>query len=184
MDEQAAIAGTKAGDQRAFGWIVERYQHMVYTVCSRVLREREDAEEATQDSFVKAYQHMGTYGGEAKFSTWLYSIAYRTAISKLRTRKGASVDLDEVPEAFLGSEPSAVHDQQDRKQALDQALAQLSAEDATVVTLYYLAEQNVEEIVTATGLSASNVKVKLHRSRKKLQEILHAQFKEETWTLR
>ena len=183
MNEEQAIAATRAGDHRAFAVLVGQYQHMVYTVCSRVLRHAHEAEEAAQDSFVKAYQHLASYQGQSKFSTWLYSIAYRTAISKLRARPTATADLEDAAHASAPFQHSTDMEGMDRKAALDRALAQLPAEDATIVTLFYLAEQSVEEIVTATGLSASNVKVKLHRSRKKLLEHLQQDLKEETWAL-
>lgn len=183
MNEEQAIAAARAGDQRAFAVLVRHYQHMVYTVCSRVLRHAHEAEEAAQDSFVKAYQHIGGYQGQSKFSTWLYSIAYRTAISKLRVRPAATADLEDAAHASVPLAEGTDMEGTDRKAALDRALAKLPAEDATIVTLFYLAEQSVEEIVTATGLSASNVKVKLHRSRKKLLEHLQKDLKEETWAI-
>lgn len=173
----------RTGDQRAFGLIVKRYEHMVFTICSRVLRNAHDAEEAAQDSFVKAYQNLAGYQGGSKFSTWLYSIAYRTAISKLRARPQATEDLDGPASNATADVEEPLAETQDRKAALEMALGRLRAEDAAIVSLFYLAEQSVEEIVTATGLTASNVKVKLHRSRQKLHEILQHHLKEEAWTL-
>lgn len=156
---------------------------MAYTVAMRVLRHREEAEEVTQDAFVKAYQNLQGYQGGSKFSTWLFSITYRTAISKLRARRAETSDLENVPESFAASVDGSNSEVRDRRAALEHALGQLAPEDAAVVSLFYLHEQNVEEIVTATGLSASNVKVKLHRSRKKLFDILNQHLKEEVWTL-
>lgn len=156
---------------------------MAYTVAMRVLRNREEAQEVTQDAFVKVYQNLGGYEGTSKFTTWLFSITYRTAISKLRSRRTSTSDLDEVPEAAAAGSDPATAELGDRRAALEYALGQLTPEDASIVSLFYLHEQNVEEIVTTTGLSASNVKVKLHRSRKKLFEILHEHLKEEVWTL-
>ena len=183
VTEQEAIAQSRTGDHAAFAWIVKEYKHMTFTVAMRVLRHREEAEEVTQDAFVKAYQNLGGYVGGSKFSTWLFSITYRTAISKLRARRAATSDLDNVPDTFTASVDTDHGELGDRRAALEHALGQLSPEDATVVSLFYLHEQTVEEIVTATGLSASNVKVKLHRSRKKLFEILNQHLKEEVWTL-
>ena len=183
MTEKHAIARSKDGDPTAFAWLVKEYKHMAYTIAMRVLRHREEAEEATQDAFVKAYRNLSGYAGDSRFSTWLYSIVYRTAISKLRARRGPTMDLDAVPEhAAHWSDRSEV-EISDRRSALEFALAQLPEEEATIVSLFYLHEQNIEEIVTATGLTASNVKVKLHRSRKKLFEILQQHLKEEVWTL-
>lgn len=183
VTEQEAIAQSRKGDHVAFTWIVKEYKHMAYTVAMRVLRHREEAEEVTQDAFVKAYQNLSGYQGGSKFSTWLFSITYRTAISKLRARHATTSDLDNVPETFTASADVNTGELGDRRSALEYALTQLAPEDAAVVSLFYLHEQNVEEIVTATGLSASNVKVKLHRCRKKLFEILNQHLKEEVWTL-
>lgn len=183
VTEEEAIAKSRNGDHAAFAWIVKEYKHMTYTVAMRVLRHREEAEEVTQDAFVKAYQNLAGYQGGSKFSTWLFSITYRTAISKLRGRRATTSDLDNVPETFTTSVDSNSGEIGDRRAALEYALAQLGPEDSAVVSLFYLHEQNVEEIVTATGLSASNVKVKLHRCRKKLFEILNQHLKEEVWTL-
>lgn len=184
MTEQEAIARSREGDQAAFAWIVREYKHMVYTVTLRTLRHREEAEEAVQDTFVKAYQNLNAYRGGSKFSTWLFSITYRTAVSKLRARRTPTSDLESVAGSFAASHDHKAGEASDRRAALEHALDRLPPEDAAVVTLFYLHEQSVEEIVTATGLTASNVKVKLHRSRKSLFEILKEHLKEELWTLR
>ena len=184
MQEHEAIAAVRSGDQQAFAWLVGRYQHMVYTVCNRVLRDAQEAEEAAQDSFVKVYQHITGYQGGSKFSTWLYSIAYRTAISKLRARPGGTSGLDDITDEVVAEHEEPIAEATDRRTALDLALSRLPESDAAIVSLYYLGEQSVDEIVTATGLTASNVKVRLHRSRKKLFDILKDHLKEEAWTLR
>lgn len=175
MDHAPLIARILQGDSRAYAELVRTYQHMVYTVCQRVLRNAQDAEEATQDAFVKAYQHLAGFGGKAKFSTWLYSIAYRTAVSHGRKRKqdGLSVD-DLVPHPIAEHRDDSRH--ADLKHHLDHALATLSTEDASILSFFYLEELSVEEIVTVTGLGASNVKVKLHRGRRKLLDVLNKEL--------
>ena len=183
MNEEQAIALARRGDPRAFAWIIKQYKHLAYTVAYRILRNSEEAEEATQDSFVKAYQKLAGYQGESKFSTWLFSIAYRTAISQLRKRKPATIDLDRIGVREPGEWDADTSHRSDRKAALEKALAELPGEDAAVVTFFYLEEMSVGEIVTATGLTASNVKVKLHRSRKRLLELLQQDLKDEAWTL-
>jgi RNA polymerase sigma-70 factor (ECF subfamily) len=171
MDVSSLIPRIIAGDSRAYAEVVRHYQHMVYTVCHRVLRNAEDAEEATQDSFVKAYQNLRTFSGGSKFSTWLYSIAYRTAISQGRKRRTDGQSVDELTSHPAASNSSEMH-HGDLKALLEKALGTLNAEDASIISFYYLEEMTVEEIVTVTGSSASNVKVKLFRSRKKLAEAL------------
>ncbi len=156
---------------------------MVYTVCVRVLRHREEAEEATQDTFVKAYQNLAGYQGGAKFSTWLYSIAFRTAISQQRKHRNPSLSLEDIQGNEHAIRPEDPSDARDRKVLLEKALSALDPEDSALMTMFYLDELSVEEIVTVTSWSTSNVKVKLHRCRKRMFDILKDQLKEEVWTL-
>lgn len=183
MNESEAIARCLRGEAQGQVWVMLTYKHLVHTVCMRVLRHREDAEEATQDAFVKAFQNLAAFQGGSKLGTWLYSIAYRTALSKLRSRKPTTSTTDEVPTQFLAVPGEDRTEALDRKRALDLALAELPEEDSTIVTLFYLHEQSVEEIVTITGLTASNVKVKLHRSRKRMHATLQNLLKTELWTI-
>jgi len=183
VEDHQAIPLAAAGDQRAFAVLIGRYKHMVYTVVQRVLRNDMDAEEASQDVFVKAYQQLGEFNGTGKFSTWLYSIAFRTAISTLRRRKEHPTSVDDLASTLHepSDEPRLFIN--DRKDLLEWALARIPAEDAALLTMYHLEEMSIEEIVTVTELGASNVKVRLHRGRKKLAELLHLHLREETWTL-
>ena len=87
MDHAELIQRILSGESRAFGELVELYQHMVYTVCMRVLRNPEDAQEDSQDAFVKAYRNLSGFSGSSKFSTWLYTIANTTSITFLRKKK-------------------------------------------------------------------------------------------------
>ena len=171
------------GDVAAFSLIVAQYKKMVFTLALNILKNREDAEEATQDTFFKAYQSLAGFKGESSVSTWLYQIVYHTSISMLRKRKETTVDLeglDRMP-ANISTQPQNGQrlEIQDRKRMIKEALMQLDDDDAFLVLLYYYKEQTVEEIAAITSLSVSNVKVKLHRSRKKLQEILSVTMKTE-----
>jgi RNA polymerase sigma-70 factor (ECF subfamily) len=167
------IQKTLDGDQEAFRFLVEKYQNMVFTVALRIVKHREDAEEVAQDTFIKAYQKLNTFQGGSKLSTWLYSIAYNTAISRTRKKTYDEQDIDDLGDhaaiATSNSEQLNALNQDEQKRYLTQALAKLPEQDAAVLTLYYLEEQSVEEVSDITGLSRSNVKVKLHRSRQKLQ---------------
>ena len=171
------------GDVAAFSLIVAQYKKMVFTLALNILKNREDAEEATQDTFFKAYQSLAGFKGESSVSTWLYRIVYHTSISMLRKRKETTVDLeglDRMP-ANISTQPQNGQrlEIQDRKRMIKEALMQLDDDDAFLVLLYNYKEQTVEEIAAITSLSVSNVKVKLHRSRKKLQEILSVTMKTE-----
>ncbi len=182
MDINGHIDRTLQGDTHAYTVVVRAYQHMVYTVCLRVLRIPEEAEEATQDSFVKAYQHLANWNRTSKFSTWLYSIAYRTAVSRGRKHRPDQRSIDELPTHPTGPEEIA-GERAEIRGHLDKALRSLSPSDASVLSFHYLEGLSVEEIVTVMDLSASNVKVKLHRARKKLLEVLQHELKGEARAL-
>lgn len=175
MDHTDLIQRSLAGEHRAFGQLVERYQHMVHTVCIRVLGNAQDAEEAAQDAFVKAHRNLRGFNGRSKFSTWLYTIAYRCAVSRGRQRRKDTEALDDLAVPPVAARGDRLH-QQDVRQHLDRALQQLTPEESAILTMHYLDELSVEEIVTITGLRASNVKVRLFRARKRLGSTLNTQL--------
>lgn len=169
---------------RAAGWHVH-----IHEVAEEQAYAHADHEQTVPERterhlpIVKAYRNLGAYQGEARFSTWLYSIAYRTALSKLRGRKEGTLELDALNGDALEPVQMPEGYRSDRKALVEWALAQLPPEDAAVMTFFYLQELGVDEIVTITGLGESNVKVKLHRGRKKMLAILQDHLKEESWTL-
>lgn len=177
------VRETLRGNQLAFQALVERYQDYVFSVTLKILKKREEAEEAAQDAFVKAYRALGSFEQRSKFATWLYQIAWRTAIDKYRSRPAASQSLDDE-KSFLQISDGAATPFQKTKQKntaaiVRLALAKMKPEDASLLTLYYLNEQSVKEISEIMGLSVSNVKVKLFRLRSTLKKILEKNLKHE-----
>lgn len=166
----------KAGDVGAYSQLIDKYQHMSFTLANSIVKNKQEAEEVCQDAFFKAYKALDTFKGNADFSTWLYRIVYNTAISKLRSRKTETVSLDEQKESlstpFGFNENLNRLEQQERKIILKRALKLLKEDDAFIMILYYYQERSIEEIVTTTGLSKSNIKIKLHRGRKQLKQAL------------
>jgi RNA polymerase sigma-70 factor (ECF subfamily) len=166
------ITKIKEGDPSAYAVLVNKYKKMAFNVALQMMGNREDAEEIAQDAFLKAYRALDSYKGDSKFSTWIYRIIYNTAISKLRKKKldTSSIDEDYSASVNVKSTQSAVQELRDeeRKVFLKQALDQLGGDERTLITLFYLDENSVDEVCSITGLSVSNVKVKLHRARKKL----------------
>jgi len=171
-----------SGDKNSFAYLVERHKDMVFTIAKRMLQNQEDAEEVAQDAFMKAYKSLKKFKGESKFSTWLYKIVYNLAISKLRKKKHDTFSIDDSDNShFEAIEESSYNKLQDlertdQRNYIKTAIEQLNYEERTVVTLYYQKEQKVSEIAEITGLSASNVKVKLFRARKKLYDKLYSLF--------
>jgi RNA polymerase sigma-70 factor (ECF subfamily) len=176
------IERVKGGDREAFGGLVDAHKDMVYTLCLRMLSSEADAEEAAQDVFVKAFRSIGSFQAKSKFSTWLYRIAYNHCISVIR-KKVKMIDLvDDVPEGepderdMNGLESLSA---QERSRYLQMAINSLAETDAVVVTLFYYDELSLEEIASVTGLSNSNIRIKLHRSRKKMYQVICRNLKSE-----
>ena len=145
----------------------------------RYVNNRELAEELAQDVFVKAYRYLADFKGNSKFSTWLYTIVNTTCLSHLRKKRDGTVLMEEDKMVLLTDQQAHMSDRQpDRleqkadKEMLAIAMRQLPEEDGRILTLFYLAEQSVDEIGIIMGLTASNVKVKLFRARQKLKAIL------------
>ncbi|RLD83400.1 MAG: hypothetical protein DRJ07_06705, partial [Bacteroidetes bacterium] len=166
----------KAGEADAFRFLVERHKTIVFNIVLQITRSKEDTEEVAQDVFLKAYQSINNFKGDSKFSTWLYRIAYNMAISKVRKKKLPISSIEDYE--FADHEIKQVYDDfelienSDRKKYLKKAIDQLSSEDSLVITLYYLNERSIEEISELADMSKSNVKVRLHRARKKMFDYL------------
>ncbi|MCT4590854.1 MAG: RNA polymerase sigma factor [Carboxylicivirga sp.] len=175
-DDIALIKSIRAGDATALAQVIDKYQHMAYTLAISIVKNKEEAEEVTQDAFFKAYKAIDQYKGDSELSTLLYRIIYNTAISKIRSRKPTTADLDskeaiEQDALNFGDNLNRL-EIQERKMILKKALSRLKEDDAYIMILYYYKEQSIDEIEQATGLGKSNVKIKLHRARKQLQKEL------------
>ncbi len=177
------IEQTLAGDQSAYADLVKRHQRFVFTLAMRFMKTREDAEEVAQDCFIKAYRSLESFQGGSKFSTWLYSIVYTTAMTALRKKR---VDTDSIDDenTYIQIENTGGYDvnnveNKSRSFYVNQAIAQLLPDDATIITLFYKGEQSLEEIAQTMGMEANTVKVKLFRARQRLKEKLERNLKDE-----
>lgn len=183
--DQFFIEKSIAGDTRAYGVLVERYQDYIFTVVYRMLKMREEAEEVAQDTFIKAYEALPTFRGEAKFSTWLYRIAYRKALDRLRN-KSRMITCELIEEISVHSEhlENALEFmmEEERKELIKKCIFQLPEQEAAIITLFYFEDQSVKDISLVTRLSEDNVKVKLYRSRKLLFSLLEHQMLPEKYT--
>ncbi|QEM12889.1 MULTISPECIES: RNA polymerase sigma factor [Mucilaginibacter] len=178
------IEQTLAGNQFAYADLVKRHQRFVFTLAMRFAKGREDAEEIAQDCFVKAYRSLASFQGQSKFTTWLYSIVYTTAMTFLRKKR---VDTDSIDDegtfVQVESHESAYDtnnvENKSRSYYLNQAIEQLLPDDATIITLFYKGEQSLEEIAQTMGIETNTVKVKLFRARQRLKEKLERNLKHE-----
>ena len=174
MDERQWIARILAGDTQSFSCLVAKYEQMAFTIAFRIIGNREEAEEATQDAFLKMYRALPDFHFESKFSTWFYRIVYRTALTALRQQR-PTVDYETYCTDLTTDEldsASAWLERKDRKKVVAQALKQLPSDVALLLTLFYLEECTIEEIHQITGYTETNVKTKLFRARKHLYVIL------------
>jgi len=181
--DQIYIDRVLQGDTNAFAYLVNKYKNLTYTVAMKIVRNHEDAEEVAQDSFIKAYSQLHTFKGESKFSTWLYTIVYRNSITKIRKKKITTTNID----SYVIDNHKSDYDfpqieaikNGEQKKYIAEAIDNLPETDAFLITLYYLDESSVEEIEQITGLTKTNVKVKLFRARKKLYNELSLLLKGE-----
>lgn len=181
-NESYFINRVKQGETEAFAWLVDRYRDMVYTICLRMLTVEADAEEAAQDVFVKAFRSIQGFQEKSKFSTWLYRIAYNQSISVIRKKvrmidlvdETADLEVDEGDINGLDTLSAT-----ERSRYLQMAIEALPETDGVVVTLFYYDELTLEEIAEITGLTNSNIRTKLHRSRKKMYQVISESLESE-----
>jgi len=175
------------GDKAAYADLMKRHQRFVFTLALRFAKNREDAEEIAQDCFIKAYRSLNTFRNTSKFSTWLYSIVYTTAMTFLRKKRLDIQSIDtEIGLLNVENHVSDLNsDEVEHKSKMvfvNRAIDQLLPDDAAVITLFYQGEQSLEEIGQALGMETNTVKVKLHRARHRLKEkienILHHEVRE------
>jgi len=165
-----------SGKSNSFGYMVDRYKDKAYNLAFRICGSHEEAEEITQDSFLKAYRSLEGFKMKSSFATWLYRIVYNTAISHVRIRKKEVLSLEDFPADatdFIGTcENEEETEKENRRALLNYALQRINDEERGLVTLFYYEEMSTEEIADITGISKSNIKVKLFRARKKMLEII------------
>ena len=176
VSDSEVISDVLAGNSRAYAVLISRYQHMVFTLAVRMLGNRELAEETTQDVFVKVYTSLETFRGESKFSTWLYRVAYHRILdaSRRETRQTGDFISGGLDIRSLGTNESTWDClmTKERRDILVSVLAQLSTEENSIISLYYLQEMSVKEISEIINLGQSAVKVRLFRAREHLRSLL------------
>jgi RNA polymerase sigma factor (sigma-70 family) len=172
MSDAALVELVLADDQDAFAVLVERYKDAVQNLAYRMLSNAAEAEDVTQETFVRAYTQLATYKPAHKFSTWLLSIASHLAIDQLRRRRFLALPLEDVPflewivDAGTGPEQTALEgEQQDEVQSY---LQRLPAKYRAVIVLRYWYDFSYEEIARTLDLTPALVKARLHRARELL----------------
>jgi RNA polymerase sigma factor (sigma-70 family) len=163
------------GNTQVFGRLVSKYEDFVFTIALRVLHHRNDAEDVAMEVFLKVYQGLGKFNRNAGFSTWLYRIAYNTSISEFRKRNKRQIET--ADEKWLNQNAAMIIDEESDETETDEqrllmAMRSLSPDENALLTLYYTNNLSVEQISGIVGISTSNVKIRLFRTRKKLEGMM------------
>ena len=175
-NDQYYIERVLNGDTASFSYLVNQYKNIVFNIVLRISKNKEDAEELVQDTFLKAFQKLNTFKSKSKFSTWLYRIAYNLAISKSRKKVIKTERFDDYINEIIDYESIfnelEYTELKERQKLIKTAIEELPEMDALLITLFYLNNLTIDEIYEITGLNKSNIKVRLYRARKKLFYLL------------
>jgi RNA polymerase sigma-70 factor (ECF subfamily) len=169
LEDNYYIDKVLKGDLNAYTPLVNKYRQYVTALVRRTCPLQAEAEELAQDVFVKAYEHLCEFRRSAAFGTWLYRIAFNTAISHARKKKryGVSIDKIEVRNC-IEDDPDESTNKERLFLAVEQIVSTLPADEQMLLSLYYKEGLKIEEVAYISGLTPSNTKVKIHRIRKKL----------------
>lgn len=182
-DDHILIHQIIEGDTKAFAVLVDRYKDLVFTLAIRMLKHREEAEEVSQDTFLKVFRSLEKFKGDSKFSTWIYRVTYNTCLDriKMNKRKFNEVAIDEFTEHEVRTIDNALArlEKKEHDQKIQDCLQLMSSEDSFLLTLYYFEDLSLEEISSIKDIGANTVKVQLFRARKKLASILKQQLEPE-----
>jgi RNA polymerase sigma-70 factor (ECF subfamily) len=169
------IDSVRRGNSSDYALLVERYKNKAFSMLKRLLKNQMDAEEALQDSFLKAYNSLNNFKGESKFSTWFYRIVYNTAITIINAKKRQTEkEMISIDEEFeIESYDNEIYSKAENvnKYVIDM-VEKLPPRNALIIILYYIDDMSLHEISQVMGLSLVNVKVMLHRSRTALKELV------------
>ncbi len=155
--------------------MVDKHKDYAFTIAHRILDNREEAEEVSQDAFIKSFTSLQGFNQESKFTTWFYRIVLNMAISRQRKKKIRTEDIQANPGGlinYVSIEEYGGMAIRDRTFYLNKAMDNLSEEERLLITLYYYKELNMEEMEEITGIDKNNIKVKIFRARKKLATVL------------
>lgn len=174
------------GETPAYRELVTRHKDYAFTIAYRILNSREDAEEAAQDAFVRAFNGLQNFNRDAKFTTWFYRVVMNAALTIQQKKKIVTEDIDNIPSNSVllrGGDSTDNLKRKEQQHYIKEALKQLSPDDVTMITLFYLKEQSLEEIRDIVGIETNTVKVKLHRARKRLADVMQDMLKGEALSL-
>ena len=182
--DNSIIERILSGDKSGYRDLANRHKDYAFTVAYKIAGTREDAEEIAQDAFIQAFQALPTFNQEAKFTTWFYRIVFNAALMFKRKNRIRAEDIELSHSAqYVTADTDKNLKITEQQQYIQKAFNHLSPDDVTIITLFYLKEQSLEEIAKVVGISAETAKVKLCRARKRLAETMSKMLGKEVKTL-
>jgi len=180
-NDQYYISKILDGDENKYSTLINKYKDLIFTLCYRITKDKENAEEAAQDTFIKAYKSLASFKGDSKFSSWLYRIAYNTSLDMVKKNKRQILQNNNIEINDIEDMDSTVDilEKTEFTEQIKNSIKKLNNEEAFILTLYYYEELSIKEIAEITNLKANNIKVKIHRSRQKLMLILKKELPKE-----
>lgn len=182
FNEREHIDRILSGDLQAFGSLVKQYQQLVFYVIDKLIRNNEDKKDVSQEVFIKVHKNLRSFNYQSKLSTWIASIAYRTALNYIRDHaKGREVEYQKDIEdfQFADPDPGKLSEKKDISAYISRLMEEMPVQYKTVLTLYHLNEFSYDEIAQITGMPEGTVKSYLFRARKLLKDKLKPYIKDE-----
>lgn len=173
VNEADWLVRAQRGDPEAFTYLVETYQKQVFNLCYRMLNDPNDAEDAAQETFLRAYNNMKRYDNSRPFPTWLLSIAAHYCIDQIRKRRMTIISMEDLPCPDLpdiAPGPETTYTRCEEKRRVEAILEKLGPTDRAAVIMYYWYDLSYEEISRALSLTVSAVKSRLHRARRDMAQ--------------
>ena len=190
LSDNEIIEKIRGGAKHHYAVLVDRYKDKAFTLAVRMLHNREDAEEAAQDAFIRAYNALNKFEGKARFGTWFYRILYNVCLTKLGKRKEdfQSVEFDEnleydSPDYKIGNFDETEIDTKDMISFMKRTIETLPDKYQTILSLFYFQELSHEEIGEITQLPLGTIKTHLFRARLMLQQRMQKEFEKTVWTI-
>ena len=175
LSDQEIIDSVRKGNSSDYSILVNRYKNKAFSMLKRMLKNEFEAEEVLQDCFLKAYNSLGSFKGESKFSTWFYRIVYNSALTKLSSkRRKIEQEMSSVEDHLdLESNFNSIDaEKKNISELVNEMINLLPEKYSTIITLFYLNELSCEEIAETLNITLSNVKVLLHRSRNAMRDVI------------
>ena len=175
LSDQEIIDSVRKGNESDYSIIINRYKNKAFSMLKRMLKNEFDAEEVLQDCFLKAYNSLNSFKGEAKFSTWFYRIVYNTALTRLSSQKRKTeAEMTSVEDHFdLESQYTADDiEKKDLQEFVRDIITKLPERYSAIITMFYINEMSIEEISEVMQITVANVKVMLHRSRNSMRDLV------------